>query len=118
MNSQLRIAVQALGILVLVGLALICGFGFLASFEYEFPNGWHFLYGTAGMAVLLGAAWLGMAMSQTKADRAAYWRPYRLAALFSLFSVFAFTTGDLANLLFLLFLLFLLPIPTTARHVR
>ena len=58
MRSQIRVAVQVLGAMLLIGIALFCGYGFLASFELGFPNVFHFLYGTAGLATLLGAAWL------------------------------------------------------------
>jgi hypothetical protein len=114
-SSESRIAVRALGAILLAGLAFFCGYGFLASYELGFPNVWHVSYGTAGVVALVGAAWLAIAAAQAEQGGGAYWRPFRLAALFSLFSVFALMTGDLANLGFLLFLLFLLPIPAKPR---
>jgi hypothetical protein len=105
MIGQIRVAAKLLGAILLVGLALFCGFGFLASNELGFPNGWHALDGAAGVAALLGASWLGVSA----------WRPFRLAALGSLFSLLAITTENRGYLLFLLFLLFLLPIPAKPR---
>ena len=115
MSRQIPVAVRALGAVVLVGLAFLAGYGFLASYELGFPTIWHAVYGTACVVAILAAAWLAVAAFRADQDPPAYWRPFRLAALFSLFSVFAFTTGDLANLSFLLFLLFLLPVPAKLR---
>jgi hypothetical protein len=121
MTSQVPVALRVLGAIPLAGLALFCGYGFLAAGELGFPNVWHFLYGAAGLAALAGAVWLVLPafqwMMTGSADLhwASYWHPYRLLALFSLFSVLALTTGDFFNLGFLVLLLFLLPIPAKPR---
>lgn len=61
MSSQIRVAVRVVGAILLVGLTLFCGFGFLASFEPgfgTFPNVFHALYGAAGVLAVAGAVWL------------------------------------------------------------
>jgi hypothetical protein len=105
MSSQIPVAGKVVAAIVLVAVAFFCGFGFVASYELGFPNVFHTLYGTVGVAALLGAFWLGVSA----------WPPFRLVALFSLFSLLAITTENLNHLLFLLFLLFLLPIPVRPR---
>jgi hypothetical protein len=101
---------------LLVGLSVFCEYGFLASYEFGFPNVWHFLYSAAGVAAVIAVVWLVLpAFKRVRTGKADpdwtnYWRPYRLAALFSLFSIFALMTGHLIYLSFLSFLLFLLPI--------
>jgi hypothetical protein len=104
-----------------MGVALSCGYGFLASYELGFPKVWHFLYGTAGVAAMVGALWLVFPVwkwirtGTADPQWMSYWRPYRLAALFSLLSVVALMTGNFSNLWFLLFLFFLVPIPAEPR---
>jgi hypothetical protein len=121
MSSQNRMAAKLLGAILLVGLALFCGYGFLASYELGFPNVWHAIYGGTGVAAVIGAVWLifpalkSMITGTADPQWAGYWRPLRLAAFFSLFSVVALMTGNFANLAFLLFLLFLLPVPSKRR---
>lgn len=111
MSNQIRVAVELLGAILLVGLALFCGFGFLASFEPgfgKFPNVFHALYGTVGVAAVVGAVWFGFRSIKSivmgTADR-------RLLALFSLFSLLAFPTGNYWLLFHLAFLAFLIPEP-------
>jgi hypothetical protein len=58
MSSQIRVAVKLLGAILLVGLALVCGFGFLASYELGSLNVWHAIYGGIGVAGVMGAVWL------------------------------------------------------------
>jgi hypothetical protein len=61
MHSQILVTVRVLGAIFLSGLALLCGFGFLASFEPgfgKFPNVFHALYGGTGVAAVVGAALL------------------------------------------------------------
>jgi acyl-CoA synthetase (AMP-forming)/AMP-acid ligase II len=53
MSGRARVAARLLAAVVLVGVALLCGFGFLASFELGFPNVFHALYGAAGVAALV-----------------------------------------------------------------
>jgi hypothetical protein len=121
MSSQIRVAAKLLGAILLVSVALFCGYGFLASYELGFPNVWHAIYAAAGVAAVIGAVWLifpplkSMITGTADAQWAAYWRPLRLAAFFSLFSVYALMTGYFAYLAFLLFLLFLLPVPAKPR---
>lgn len=124
MSAQIRIAAKLVGAILLVGLTLFCGYGFLASFEPgfgKFPNVFHAFYGVIGVAALVGAVWLvrsalkWMMTGASDPHWANYCRLYRLAALFSLFSVIAFMTGHFVSLSFLGFLLFLLPIPAKPR---
>lgn len=121
MSSQIRIAARLAGAILLLGLAIFCGYGFLASFEMPFPNGGHALYGIIGVSALAWAVWLilpalkPMLMGNADPHWASYWRTSRLAALFSLFSVTAFMTGNFTYLAFLLFLLFLVPGHAKAR---
>jgi hypothetical protein len=121
MSGEIRVAIKVLGAVLLIDLALFCGYGFLASYELGFPNVFHAIYGVAGLAAMMGAICLLFPafkpISTGKADSqwASYCRPWRLAALSSLFSVLAFMTGDFTYLWFLLFLLFLLPIPAKPR---
>jgi hypothetical protein len=58
MGGPILVAARILTAILLVGVALFCGFGFLASYELGFPNIFHLLYGLAGVAALLGAVWL------------------------------------------------------------
>jgi hypothetical protein len=63
MSNQVRVAAKLLGAILLVSLALFCGYGFLASFEPgfgKFPNVFHAVYGAVGAAALMGAVWLGL----------------------------------------------------------
>jgi hypothetical protein len=121
MSSQIRVTARILGAIFLVGLALFCAFGFLASFELGSLNVFHIIYGVAAVAALLGGVCLFFSalesMSTDNADPqwVSYCQPLRLASLLSLFSVLAFMKGFFAHLWFLLFLLFLLPIPAKPR---
>ncbi len=121
MSSQFGVAVRLLGAILLLGLTVFCGFGFLASYELGFPTVWHFLYGVVGAVAVMAAVWLMSPLLEWMMTGIAdphwtnYWRFYRLTALFSLFSVIAFMTGHLVYLSFLGFLLFLLPIPAKPR---
>jgi hypothetical protein len=122
-SSQTRVAVRVRGAILLVGLALFCGYGFSASYELGSPDVFHVLYGAAGVAVVTGAVWLVFPVGRGKssltgpADPHAPtpWRPMRLAALLSLFSLWAITTGNPANLGLLPLPLFLPPIPAEPR---
>jgi len=52
---------RVLAALVLVGIVLFCGFGFLASYEYSDPSKrlpWQIGYGVLGLACLSGAVLL------------------------------------------------------------
>jgi hypothetical protein len=117
MSSQLGVAVRVAGAILLLGLALFCGYGFLASYEFGFPNVWHFIYGVVGLAAIGAAVWLVFPALKWPITGIAdphwtgYCRPSRLSALFSLLSVIAFMTGHFIYLSFLGFLLFLFPIP-------
>jgi hypothetical protein len=113
MSRTTLAAGRVVGATLLVGLALFCGYGFLASYELGFPNVFHALYGATGVGALLVAAWL---VWTEDPHRQTFWRPARLAALFCLFSLLAIPTGNLLYLGFLLFLLFLAPpFPVTPR---
>ena|SRR5260370_32108641 len=115
MGNQIRVAARLLGAILLVGLFLFCGYGFLASFEPgfgRFPNLFHAFYGAAGAAAVISAVWLIVPAIRSiftgTADR-------RLAALFSLFSLLAFPTGNFWLLCHLAFLVFLIPEPAKKR---
>jgi hypothetical protein len=61
MSNQIRIAMKALGAILLLGLAAFCGYGFLASFEPgfgSFPNVFHVLYAGTGIVAIIGAVFL------------------------------------------------------------
>jgi hypothetical protein len=120
-SSQIGVAVRILGAILLVGLAVFCGYGFLASYELGFPIVWHSLYGVVGAVAVMAAVCLISPFLQWMMTGIAdppwtnYWRLYRLTTPFSLLSVFAFMTGHFVYLSFLGFLLFLLPIPLRPR---
>jgi hypothetical protein len=86
-SSQIRVAVRILGAILLIGLSLFCGFGFLASYEFGFPNVWHFLYCAVGVAAVVTAMWLvfpalrRVVAGAADRDWTNYRRLYRLAAL-------------------------------------
>jgi hypothetical protein len=94
---------------VLLGLTAFCGFGFLASYEFGFPNVLHFLYCFVGVVAMLAAgvlvfpAFKLLRTGIADPDRTNYQGLYRLAALFRLFSVIAFMTGHFVHLLLLSF---------------
>ena len=85
-----------------MGVALSCGYGFLASYEFGFPNVWHFLYCAVGVVAVMVALWLEFPAFKRvmtgSADWKSYWRLFQLAALFSLFSGIAFMIGHVAHL--------------------
>jgi hypothetical protein len=58
MRSKFRLAACLLGVILLVGLAILCGYGFLASYEFGFPNLFHTIYGGILVAAVIGAVWL------------------------------------------------------------
>src|SRR5215831_7776926 len=97
MSGQIRLAIRVLGAMLLVPIFLFCVYGFLASFEVgfpKFPNAFHLLYGSVGVAAVIGAVKLlspgfkAMFVGAADPNWLMYWRWYRLAALFSLFSLF------------------------------
>lgn len=51
------IAIRIVMILFFLLIAAFCAFGLLASFESPGFIGWRIVYGAAGLACLLGAAW-------------------------------------------------------------
>jgi hypothetical protein len=118
-SSQIGVAVTMLGAILLVGLAVFCGYGFLASYELGFSTVWHFLYGVVGAVAVMAAArlispllkWMMTGIADPHWTN--YWRFYRLTALFS---VIAFMTGRFVYLSFLGFLLLLLSAPAEPRR--
>jgi hypothetical protein len=108
-SSQIAVAVKLLGAILLLGVTAFCGFGFLASYEFEFPNVWHFLYCAVGAAALMAAVWLvlpgfkGLMTGAAGPGWTSHWRFFRLAALFSLFMVIAFLIGHVVHLALLSF---------------
>jgi hypothetical protein len=99
MKTQIGVAARLMAAILLFGLAIFCGYGFLASYELGFPNVFHFLYGAIGLAEVASVAWLVLPAFKWPLSGTAdpqwrsYWRPARLAALFSLISLTAPMTG-------------------------
>jgi hypothetical protein len=108
-SSHIRVAMRILGAVPLIGLSIFCGFGFLASYEFRFPNVWHFLYCAVGVAAVMTGVWLMFPAFQRVVTGAAYpdgasrWSLFRLATLFSVFGIIAFMMGHVVHLLLVYF---------------
>jgi hypothetical protein len=103
-SSQIRVAAKVLGATLLLSLTAFCGFGFLASYEFQFPNVWQFLYCAMGVAAVMAAVWmvfpgLKRLMTGTADPKPTnYRRLFRPAAIFGIFSIIALMTGHLVHL--------------------
>jgi hypothetical protein len=51
MRTLILVSARLVAAFVGIALGIFCGYGFLASYEYGFPNVFHFLYGAMGLAV-------------------------------------------------------------------
>lgn len=71
MSSQILVVGRVLGAILLVALALFCGYGFLASYELGFPNVFHAVYGTVGVTAVMGAIWLAVPACNSRGTAAA-----------------------------------------------